>query len=305
MTTITATYSPEDNKLRLYASTRLDAETYARVKAAGFVWAPRQELFVAPRWTPAREELNRDWSQSYKTWADLRSDMHGTAMRVTDAATQRARDAAPDLVAALRDLQDATDADIFTDAPECARQLRRVFKANEHAAKLIAAIDTGGPAPSAEPAAPTGGTVTIRADHLAALVAAAETYAEDLQTGLDDGTYDDLADLEAVQEAIAAAAALPSDGPYRAKLAEAFRVGARELCNCNLGDLLEVPEGARVEEAGDGGAWVHCRIFVSDGDRAAMVDECTHCGEERPAGPPVSGVWTCGACNGLNPVGEA
>lgn len=53
----TATYSPEDNKLRLYASTRLDAETYARVRAAGFIWAPKQELFVAPQWTPAREDL--------------------------------------------------------------------------------------------------------------------------------------------------------------------------------------------------------------------------------------------------------
>ena len=36
MTTITATYSPEDNKLRIYASQRLDRETYERVKAAGF-----------------------------------------------------------------------------------------------------------------------------------------------------------------------------------------------------------------------------------------------------------------------------
>lgn len=55
--TISATYSPEDNKLRLYASERLDPETYARVKEAGFVWAPRQQLFVAPKWTPAREDL--------------------------------------------------------------------------------------------------------------------------------------------------------------------------------------------------------------------------------------------------------
>lgn len=55
--TLTATYSPEDNKLRLYASQRLDAETYARVKEAGFIWAPRQQLFVAPMWTPAREDL--------------------------------------------------------------------------------------------------------------------------------------------------------------------------------------------------------------------------------------------------------
>lgn len=54
---LTATYSPEDNKLRLYAGTRLDAETYSQVKAAGFSWAPRQQLFVAPMWTPQREDL--------------------------------------------------------------------------------------------------------------------------------------------------------------------------------------------------------------------------------------------------------
>lgn len=54
---MTATYSPEDNKLRLYSSTRLDSETYARVKAAGFKWAPKQDLFVAPMWTPGREDI--------------------------------------------------------------------------------------------------------------------------------------------------------------------------------------------------------------------------------------------------------
>lgn len=53
----TATYSPEDNKLRLYPAHRLDSEEYARVKAAGFSWAPKQELFVAPMWTPHREDL--------------------------------------------------------------------------------------------------------------------------------------------------------------------------------------------------------------------------------------------------------
>lgn len=52
-----ATYSPEDNKLRLYSDERLDEATYARVKAKGFRWAPKQELFVAPMWTPGREAL--------------------------------------------------------------------------------------------------------------------------------------------------------------------------------------------------------------------------------------------------------
>lgn len=54
---ITATYSPDDNKIRLYTVQRLDPATYARVNAAGFGWAPKQELFVAPAWTPEREDL--------------------------------------------------------------------------------------------------------------------------------------------------------------------------------------------------------------------------------------------------------
>ena len=54
---VEATYSPEDNKMRLYSDTRLDSCTYALVKDAGFKWAPKQELFVAPKWTPAREDF--------------------------------------------------------------------------------------------------------------------------------------------------------------------------------------------------------------------------------------------------------
>lgn len=52
-----ATYSPEDNKLRIYPAHRLSADEYARVKAHGFKWAPQQELFVAPMWTPERADL--------------------------------------------------------------------------------------------------------------------------------------------------------------------------------------------------------------------------------------------------------
>jgi protein-L-isoaspartate O-methyltransferase len=52
-----ATYSPEDNKLRLYSEERLDAEMYQRVRKAGFIWAAKQKLFVAPMWTPSREDL--------------------------------------------------------------------------------------------------------------------------------------------------------------------------------------------------------------------------------------------------------
>ena len=57
-----ATYSPEDNKLRIYpGGTRLDeelGEEYASFKAAGYKWAAKQECFVCPRWTPEAE----DWA---------------------------------------------------------------------------------------------------------------------------------------------------------------------------------------------------------------------------------------------------
>lgn len=54
---MTATYSPEDNKLRLYSATRLDKETYELVRKNGFIYAPKQSLFVAPMWTPCRARL--------------------------------------------------------------------------------------------------------------------------------------------------------------------------------------------------------------------------------------------------------
>lgn len=95
MTTYTATYSPDDNKLRLYASTRLDAETYAAIKAAGFSWAPKQELFVAPMWTPGRADLLEslageigDEDTSLIERAEARAD------RFEDFAERRTADAA-------------------------------------------------------------------------------------------------------------------------------------------------------------------------------------------------------------------
>ena len=50
------TYSPEDNKLRLHPFARLAPEVYARIKAAGFIWAAKQGFFVAPAWSPARAD---------------------------------------------------------------------------------------------------------------------------------------------------------------------------------------------------------------------------------------------------------
>lgn len=52
-----ATYSPEDNKLRIYPINRLDTDLYNELKELGFGWAPKQELFVKPSWSPQAEDL--------------------------------------------------------------------------------------------------------------------------------------------------------------------------------------------------------------------------------------------------------
>jgi len=78
-TTFDATYDAADDKLRLRAGSRLDAETYARVKAAGFGWAPKQDLFFAV-WSPAREDL----------LVELAGDIDDEETSLEDRATQRA-----------------------------------------------------------------------------------------------------------------------------------------------------------------------------------------------------------------------
>lgn len=90
---MTATYSPDDNKLRLYSTTRLDQTTYDRAKAAGFRWAPKQELFFAT-WTPRGEDLLielcgeiGDEDTSLVTRAEERAD------RFEGYSENRARDA--------------------------------------------------------------------------------------------------------------------------------------------------------------------------------------------------------------------
>ncbi len=89
-----ATYSAEDNKLRLYPACRLDDATYERVKVAGFRWAPKQELFVAPRWTPAREDLCIEFCQDIEpeeTTLAERAEVKAT--RLDELSIKRERDA--------------------------------------------------------------------------------------------------------------------------------------------------------------------------------------------------------------------
>lgn len=87
-----------------------------------------------------------------------------------------------------------------------------------------------------------------------------------------------------------AATPQPDNGPYSPALAEAFRQGARELCNCNLGDKIDVPADARVEEApGGGGVFVHVRLFVSDGERLPMDGDETDEAPDHRLRPNVDG----------------
>ena len=102
----TATYSPEDDKIRIYPAYRLDKETeYAQVKAAGFQWAPQQKLFYAT-WTPGREdlaiELCGDIDDEDRTLAERADDR---AERFDGYQENRRKDAkqASDAVSALAD----------------------------------------------------------------------------------------------------------------------------------------------------------------------------------------------------------
>lgn len=89
----TATYSAEDNKLRIYAFKRLDDETYARAKDLGFKWAPKQELFVAPKWTPAREDFCIELAGEIEAeQTTLVERAEAKAERLDNLAVKRARE---------------------------------------------------------------------------------------------------------------------------------------------------------------------------------------------------------------------
>lgn len=98
-----ATYSPDDNKLRLRSISRLPKEVYERVHSAGFRWASKQDLFVAPMWTPEREDVllelcgsidDEDQSlteraatraERFETYSDERADEAQTAREAVSA----------------------------------------------------------------------------------------------------------------------------------------------------------------------------------------------------------------------------
>ena len=76
----TATYSPDDNKIRFYPFARLSPEDYTKATTYGFKWASSQALFVAPMWTPDRQRLMLEWC------GELGDEITSLAERAEDRA---------------------------------------------------------------------------------------------------------------------------------------------------------------------------------------------------------------------------
>jgi hypothetical protein len=78
----TATYSAEDNKLRLYVG-RVPRADYERLRDAGFVSTPKQDCdFVAP-WTPTREDIAREYLEDGE---DIGDEDYSPEERAADKA---------------------------------------------------------------------------------------------------------------------------------------------------------------------------------------------------------------------------
>lgn len=55
---VSATYSAEDNKLRIYSEHQIDKEIWREFQEAGYNWTMKQDsVLVAHKWTPAREDI--------------------------------------------------------------------------------------------------------------------------------------------------------------------------------------------------------------------------------------------------------
>lgn len=58
----TATYSPEDNKIRLTFDGRIPQEEWDRLRKAGFTWTMKQDSSMVAPWTPQREDLALEYA---------------------------------------------------------------------------------------------------------------------------------------------------------------------------------------------------------------------------------------------------
>lgn len=183
------------------------AADLSRIDAA--LWGRESEIGAAIAEAPAMVEALRDALATIDSTLAARryregecTDSWSAEVRGEVATRARLRAILSRIDGAGDTLPDAPVPAPTTDLQSAARALLDAFGGDvpDWLTGEVQALESalnGGPAP-------TGELVTVRADHLAALVEAAGKYADDLETGLEDGTYDDRADLDAVQAAIAA-----------------------------------------------------------------------------------------------------
>lgn len=62
MNTDTATYSPEDNKLRLYVG-RVPRDEYEKLRAQGWTSTPKQSCDFVATWTPDRRDTCLEYAE--------------------------------------------------------------------------------------------------------------------------------------------------------------------------------------------------------------------------------------------------
>lgn len=82
----TVTYSPEDNKLRLYVG-RVPRDEYEALRAAGFVSTPKQSCDFVATWTPAREDLAMSYLEDGE---DIEDEDYSPEERAADKAERLA-----------------------------------------------------------------------------------------------------------------------------------------------------------------------------------------------------------------------
>jgi len=78
----TVTYSPEDNKLRLYVG-RVPRDEYERLRAAGFVSTPKQDCDFVAVWTPTREDIASEYLEDGE---DIGDEDYSPEERAADRA---------------------------------------------------------------------------------------------------------------------------------------------------------------------------------------------------------------------------
>ena len=128
----TATYSPEDNKLRLYVG-RVPRDEYEALRKAGFVSTPKQSCDFVATWTPAREDLALSYLEDGE---DIEDEDYSPEERAADRAERFSgyRDKRADEAGGLADRFDAGPSEFgHQNRQRAERQAARHDRLRSHA----------------------------------------------------------------------------------------------------------------------------------------------------------------------------